>query len=60
MCNVIYCLLKVSVLTDIKTKFFRLKIVLIITQLSNGSPEIYIFNHQIQHADNMDCVNKFA
>ena len=54
MRNVIYCLLKVSVLTDIKTKFFRLKIVLITTQLSNGSPEIYIFNHQIQNADNMD------
>ena len=32
MRNVIYCL-KVRVLTDIQTKFFRLKIVLIITQL---------------------------
>ena len=32
MRKVIYCL-KVRVLTDIQTKFFRLKIVLIITQL---------------------------
>ena len=32
MGNVIYCL-KVLVLTDIYTKFFRLKLVLMITQL---------------------------
>ena len=59
MRNVIYYL-KVRVLTDILTKFFRLKIVSIITQLENGSPEIYISTHQIKVADDIDRVNKFA
>ena len=44
MRNVIYCL-KVRVLADIQTKFFKLKIVLIMTQLENVSPEIYVSTH---------------
>ena len=46
MGNVIYYL-KVRVLTNIWTKIFRLKIVIVITQMSNGSPEIYVSTHQI-------------
>ena len=50
MCNVIYNL-KVSVLIDVKTNFFRLKIVLIVTQLENESLEINVSTHQIYHAE---------
>ena len=46
MGNVIYYL-KVPVLTNTWTKIFRLKIVIVITQMSNGSPEIYVSTHQI-------------
>ena len=37
-----------------------LKIVLIITQAQNGSPEICLSTHQIERADNIDGVNKLA
>ena len=46
MGNVIYYL-KVRVLTNIWIKIFRLKIVIVITQMSNGSPEIYVSTHQV-------------
>ena len=46
MRDVIYCL-KVCALTDMSTKSFRQQIVLVITQLSNRSPENMIIKNKI-------------